>query len=211
MRKLFVVLGLVLLAGLPAQGQDKEFPRAEIYGGFSYASVDTRDLESIYGIPVGRTNALGFGTQVAGNINKYFGLVFDFSGHFKSRTFTDPVLGSVTAKTKAYTFMAGPRITARSDKATAFLHALVGGAKFNTGLPSDIPPAFGAKNSDNGFAWAVGGGVDVNAGNKVAIRIIQVDYLSSKLLFSTVPGVSAPRQHNFRIGGGIVFRLGGGS
>ena len=89
-------------------------------------------------------------------------------------------------------FMAGPRFAWRGDTATGFVHAMFGGATFR-----------GDFNSDTGFAMAFGGGLDVNVvGKRVAFRAIQFDYVPTRL-FNT-------RQHNIRLGLGVVFKLGGG-
>ncbi len=171
----FVVGVSVLLLALPASAQD--YPKAEIFGGFSFASVDDPiDME--------RETFFGFQTSVAGNFNKSFGIVGDFGGHYRIEPFG--------AGSTAYEFMVGPRFTSRGDTATGFVHAMFGGVKFD-----------GNVNSDTGFAMAFGGGVDVNVGKRIAIRVIQFDYVPTHL-FDTW-------EHNIRLGIGVVFKLGGGS
>ena len=66
----FVVMSVLFLA-LPASAQD--YPKAEIFGGFSFASVDDP-------IDIEREAFLGFQTSFAGNFNKSFGIVGDFGG-----------------------------------------------------------------------------------------------------------------------------------
>ena len=56
--------------------------------------------------------------------------------------------------------------------------------------------------SETGFAMAFGGGLDVNAGKRVAIRIFQLDYLPSRLA-----GVWSKK--DFRASAGVVFKWGG--
>jgi hypothetical protein len=48
------------------------------------------------------------------------------------------------------------------------------------------------------FAMALGGGLDLRAGKRIAVRLIQVDY--------TPTFFGSGRQDNFRISAGIVFR-----
>ena len=51
--------------------------------------------------------------------------------------------------------------------------------------------------TETGFAGAFGGGLDIRAGDRIDVRVIQFDYNPTRLFDST--------QHNFRIGVGIVF------
>ena len=53
--------------------------------------------------------------------------------------------------------------------------------------------------SDSGFAWAAGGGLDVNASSHLAIRLGQFDFLQSH--------ISNLTQNNFRYSVGIVFKF----
>lgn len=164
---------------------DDEAPRVEVFGGYSYARVDVTDF--------GHLNANGWNASVAGNFNKYVGVVADVSGHYKSDL---GVHGS------AYTFLAGPRAYARNEIATTFAHALFGvsriGAEYNFIL-------FKVRSSATAFAAAVGGGVDINAHRNVAVRAIQIDYLLTR--FSDELG-DRRTQNNLRVSTGIVFRFG---
>lgn len=54
--------------------------------------------------------------------------------------------------------------------------------------------------TDNAFAFALGGGLDVKVNDNFAIRVAQVDYLGDKLGGQT--------GNNFRYSAGIVIRLG---
>ena len=131
-------------------------------------------------IDIEREHLFGFQTSFAGNLNKYFGIVGDFGVQF------NPNVG------ETYELMAGPRFAVRGDTATGFVHAMFGRAAFS-----------GNVNSDTGFAMAFGGGLDVYVvGKRIAFRAIQFDYVPTRL-FNT-------RQHNIRLGLGVVFMLGGG-
>jgi opacity protein-like surface antigen len=55
--------------------------------------------------------------------------------------------------------------------------------------------------SGNAFAMGFGGGVDVNVGDSLAIRVVQMDWIPNRLggdLYTS----------EFRLGFGIVFRAG---
>ena len=80
-----------------------------------------------------------------------------------------------------HTYMFGPVFSARSDKVTPFAHALFGGASTS-------------------FAMAFGGGVDVKVADKVALRLIQGDWL-------VLRSEGFTSKKNARISTGIVFRF----
>jgi opacity protein-like surface antigen len=89
-------------------------------------------------------------------------------------------------------FLFGPVISARSEKATIFAHALFGDARatVDTGTLS---------TSDNAFAMALGGGLDYNLNKNFAVRVGQFDYLPTRFGSDT--------QNNFRYATGIVFKF----
>jgi opacity protein-like surface antigen len=66
------------------------------------------------------------------------------------------------------------------------------------------PSAGGFERATNmAFAWAVGGGVDVNVNDRFAFRLFQADYLNTR-----VDGFSGKPVNNFRLSTGVVFRFG---
>ena len=73
--KLFAVL-CVLGMTLAARAQD--YPKAEIFGGYNYASSDVTSP--------GRTNLHGWNGAATANINRWFGVKADFSGLYGSKS-----------------------------------------------------------------------------------------------------------------------------
>ena len=75
MRKLATLLVLGFLS-LPASAQGN-YPRAELFGGFSFGSIEVR-------APVANTfgheAAEGFQAAIAVNVNRTLGIVADFGG-----------------------------------------------------------------------------------------------------------------------------------
>lgn len=170
MRKLLLLVAVLFVSAIPANAQD--YPSADIFGGYAYVSVDPGfDLDSV--------SLNGFGFAFAGNLSSRFGLVAEFSGGYGNIDDID---------VSAYSYLFGPRVNARGDKATGFAHILLGGV---TTKVLDF--------SDTNFALAVGGGVDVNAGKSIAIRF-QADYIP---VFT-----EGDTSHNFRFMTGIVFKIG---
>jgi hypothetical protein len=86
---------------------------------------------------------------------------------------------TVTRNLDSYRFLFGPRFILRfSDRLTPFGQPLVGVVRSKQdrfGTAGGEP--FSETISQTGLAVAVGGGLDVSVGHRLAIRIIQTDYL----------------------------------
>lgn len=193
MRKLFVLAALVVLFSGAALAQDH--PKAELFGGYSYGRINP-------GQDVAGINLNGWHASIAGNVNNWFGIAGDFSGHYGSPRITFPgVPGPVTIKvdTRVHTYLFGPRFSYRNnEKVTPFAHVLFGGASIRGS-------AFGVGASESAFAVAFGGGVDVKINDNVAFRVGQFDYLLTR--FDGPASGTTSNQHNFRLSTGIVFRF----
>lgn len=180
MRKLFVLAALVVLFSGAAMAQDH--PKAELFGGYSFARVNPG------GGMTGENFPVGWHASIAGNFKDWLGIAGDFTGNYKTISGID---------TKIHTYMFGPRISYRkNEKITPFAHVLFGGARVNAG-------AFGVGASDSALAMAFGGGVDAKINDNFAFRVAQFDYVLTRFDIPTV----SQNQHNFRISTGIVFRF----
>jgi hypothetical protein len=170
-------IGLALLSvcmfSLAAFAQEAgTAPKAEIFGGYQYTRFD------------GGVNANGWDTSLTGNLNNWFGIAADFSGAYKSQN---------GASFNNYTYTFGPVVSWRHNEAfTPFAHFLAGGFRASAAVG-------GLSGSDNGFAMMFGGGVDVKATRRVAVRAIQFDWLS---LHSN----GASDNNNMRISTGLLLR-----
>lgn len=185
----FVVVSVLMLA-LPAMAQD--YPRWEGFGGFSYANVDLGVQRTLFG---GTTLDQSFyGLQLAFSYNPHPNLrllLLDL-GIQSQGTDVFPFFREDVFVSQA---LFGPQFTLRSQKATAFVHALAGVA--TTRLV-----AFGADLvRKSSFALGFGGGLDVNWNQGFAFRVFQADYIPTR--------VSGTWQSNFRLGVGLVFKSGG--
>jgi hypothetical protein len=189
MRKALLGVCLMLMVPLAAMAQP-EYPRAEVFGGYSFFRANPDGM-----------NLQGWDASVTGNLTRWFGVEGDISGHYGSPRvfgFTVPFVDI-----SSHTFMAGPRLAYASGSITPFAHFLIGGARASTG-------ALGVSTSDTALATAIGGGIDVNLNRTLAIRAVQADYLMTR--FKTGPQFFFSgfdqRQNNFRISAGFVIKLG---
>jgi opacity protein-like surface antigen len=190
MRKLLYVCTVLLLATLPAAAQTT--PAAEIFGGYQYARINP-------GEGVDGFNQNGWNAALQINANNWFGIVADFSGVYGSPRITVPGGGSAKVDTNFHSFLFGPQFSYRGhERVTPFARALFGAIRANAA-------AFGTSDSQTAFGMALGGGLDVNVHDHVAIRLVQADYVLSR--FEGFSG-QTKNQHNARLSFGIVFRVG---
>jgi hypothetical protein len=192
MRKVFVATIFVFCWCLTATAQD--YPKAEVFGGYSYFRGDEAE------------NLHGWGASIAGNFNKWFGVVADFSGHYGQDflSVSDGIGGFVTAESdnNIHNFLFGPRFSYRDNPTVeGFVHVLVGGSRAHVSATFSTPGfSTSIDRSDTAFATAIGGGVDAKLHRRVAWRVFQADYVLTRF--------DDDNQHNFRVATGLVLRLG---
>jgi outer membrane protein OmpA-like peptidoglycan-associated protein len=175
------------------------YPAVDLFAGFSYVRFST-NVRVTPAVKVNETfNWLGFTGAVAGNVNRWFSVVGDF-GVYRINDLPPNVSGS------AYTFLFGPQFSKRTEAWTAFVHTLFGAARLAdisvTGTPTSA--FFNRSFSQNAFATALGGGLDVNINKHLGVRILQLDYLLTKFTDN-----NNNRQNNIRASGGLVLHFGG--
>ncbi len=110
MRKITLVLAVILLSSLAAAAQEAA-PKAELFGGYSYAGEGSH----------------GFDASIAGNVNRWLGLVADVGGQY-TRLEEDGIRERITT----HSFLFGPRLSLRRKRATPFVHALLDAACIHT-------------------------------------------------------------------------------
>ena len=190
MRRLLCGAALALLIPVSARAEDT--PKAEVFGGYSYFRFSDPTGTSLLGTDVVRLNLNGWNASVAGNLNSWLGVVGDFSGHYGSPSVLG--FGVPFVDVNQHSFLGGPRVSYRKDgRFTPFAHALFGVARAGAGT-------FGFGASENAFAMALGGGVDLRLTNSIAVRAVQADYVQTRFLDD--------RQNSARLSFGIVFRFG---
>jgi hypothetical protein len=119
-------------------------------------------------------NANGWNAAINGNFTRWLGITGDFSGTYKNGG-------------HLYSFMGGPTFSARMKRVTPFAHLLLGGAT-------------SCGSCDSAFTTALGGGLDVNANDHLALRLVQADWLLFRAGGVTEKG-------NVRVSAGVVVRF----
>lgn len=222
-RRVFALMISTLFLFSFAAGQD--YPTAEVFGGYSYLRVDTQGLSGrsltnecniVVGGPCPVTfqvhpgfNGWNISPQV--NLSPWFGLKAQLVGQYGNILgvkFNSAIPGAnplpnFVPRQHVYDFLFGPALSRRSEKYTLFAHGLVGAQRVGfvpwssfAGLSTLVPP------SETDTAFAVGGGLDVNASRHLAIRVGQFDY-------EFVNSSGRGHQDDYRFSAGVVFQVGG--
>ena len=134
-----------------------------------------------------RRNFNGLEGSITYNLSRYIGIKGDFTGHFKTQSFVDrftpPGVTQTLANTEhLYNFLAGVQIknNSRSARIKPFAHALAGFARYTNRQQQtlDLFPQFNftIEDRETSFAMKLGGGLDIRAGKRLDIRVIEVDY-----------------------------------
>jgi hypothetical protein len=154
-------------------------PSVDIYGGYSYLSIDTNGLSD-------RQSANGWEAALSANVWKYLAIEADGAGYYKSISGV-----SITD----YSFAGGPRFNYRY----VFFHSLFG-------VDQLTGSALGLSASQNSFVVIEGGGVQIPIAphSRWSIRA-GADWA---LTHHNILGGPRVDQNNFRAGGGLVFTLG---
>ncbi|NOT61226.1 MAG: outer membrane beta-barrel protein [Acidobacteria bacterium] len=190
MRNSLLVACLLLL--LPCFALAQDAPKAEIFGGYSFLRADEEDSPE--------TDLHGWNASVNVNLNKWFGVKGDFSGHYNDFQISP----GVKADLNTHLFLGGVQFTSyKYEKVTPFVHALLGVGRRGFSVSRAVAGTSQNSIHDHAFALVLGGGIDVKFKKSLAWRAAQVDYV-----FTTFDDLRDDRQHNLRLSTGLVLRLG---
>jgi opacity protein-like surface antigen len=229
MRRLFVFAGALLLAAVTAVAQDSEgYPRVETAPAFTY----------VHNSPIlggsQSFNCYGFGGTIAYNFTSLIGLAADLSGCRVAGLDNTYGIGSKVHVGEG-TYVFGPRFTFRHfGKLQPFLEVNFGvehvDVRCNNGnagnacgslsavqpLPTDavviVPINPNATSyGQNAFALTVGGGLNIKFNKKIALRLVQAEYLYTRFGNDCQFAVCSNNnsQNSFRLKSGIVIGWGG--
>lgn len=198
-RLIFLTTGLAIglfICSISSFAQEVVYPKAEVFGGFSLSSAAISSVDPTTGLPVSlRENFMGWQASANGNLTHNLAIVGDFGGQYKT------VAG---IPMNSYQFLFGPRIMFRRQRVTPFVHAMFGAVREGVGSmtlsilgTSITTPAV----SSTGLGMGMGGGLDVNLSDRLALRVPQFDWTPMH-----VGGVW--EKNVIRIGIGLVFKAG---
>jgi len=209
MKKLVCFLAVMFLMTGIAAAQD--FPKAEIFGGYSVMHISGEMVESGHELwkdidkdGGSKWFAKGFDVSATYNINQYFGVEAAFG--LNAGTLKDKNGSKETAKD--ISFLVGPRVAYRTERITPFAHFLLGVDRVSESDTYKDYPAYNKDYSDAGFAFGFGGGVDVNITNKWAVRPIQLDWVHTKHNFDPKDDPDDEfSMNNLKLSFGVVYRF----
>jgi hypothetical protein len=225
-RSVIGVFLCVVLIPLLVFAQD--YPKAEIFVGYSYLHIDTNgasgsSLDQLCNtVTVGNCPFIfqlhpGFnGWNAAGqfNLSSWFGITADISGHYGTLVTAKITSASFQGinfvdfslpKQRNYDFLFGPVFSYRKPRYKPFAHALLGDEHISFAslqLPSNLG-TFPTQFSKNYFLFSLGGGVDVKLSSRFLLRAGEFDYQRVTSSFG-----GKDYQNNFRFSAGIVALFG---
>ena len=194
------------------------YPKIEVYAGYLYShDAPYTVFDFGQGIMIESSFATHHGLEAAviGNVNKYLGFKADFSAHFHHDEFTanaclSPCVNTPIVKQPAelnprlFNFLGGPEFKKRNHtKFTPFVYALFGMAHARaTFKTSGSAFTLIAERSENGFAMAFGGGVDIRLARRFSLRA-SGDY--NPAWVGRDDDGARQRQNDIRVSLGVLF------
>jgi outer membrane protein OmpA-like peptidoglycan-associated protein len=198
---LAAMLGLGLLSGAGqssvagSAAQPPQTDKFDLALTFDYKLAKISNLSgSTFGLAGGGVD----GVYWLGNAAKHWGLAFDLNGETASNIRPGVDLSQ-------FTFAAGPRYTLWQDKRRAHganLYGEVLGGYVHA-FDSVLPTSTTAVSTANSFSLQAGGGFNLPLTRSLDLRLIEADYILTKL-----PNGNNDLQSDARLSAGLVFRLG---
>ena len=196
MRELMFVIFLIACSGSLCFAQTREDQKNEFFAGYSYQSADINTLT----IDPQRTAQNGVNIEYTRNLTRNLGITGDLSAHFHRDSVGTSGGGTFSRKRDQYFLLGGLQYKVHNDsRLEPFVHTLFGVSLFR-GFTSNISGSGNVFTFDDAtsFAMALGGGLDIRAGKRMAVRVFQADYSPTHF--------GSGWQQNIRLGFGIVFK-----
>ena len=181
----FLVAVVLVSAGV-LSAQEATTPRFEVGASYSGVHLDGANNNT-------QITGNGGSGYVEYNFNRYLGAVADFGAYANTRDGINET---------ALTYLFGPRLNWRHSRFNPYVQALFGGAYAWNNLNS---------GTQNSFAFAVGGGLDVNLTKHFTIKPAQVEYVRSQFDSASLGGATSnfgDHQNGIRYSAGVVFQFG---
>jgi peptidoglycan-associated lipoprotein len=196
MRRLSLVLALAAVGAPEAFGQaignnqEMVVPRFELSVGYLHLNANAP--------PGAGCKCFGLnGAYVSGGyrVKDWLNVVGEATGSHANN------ISALGQNLTLMTFMGGPKVQAHVGHLVPFGQALFGVGR---GSDSYFPTATSFTTSASGFAYSVGGGLDINLTRRFALRAVDAEYLRTSL-----PNGSTNSQSHLKIAAGIVIKFGG--
>jgi hypothetical protein len=165
----------------------------EVSLGFNYIYLDNQfpETKNLYGVEV----------SAFVNATSWLAAGGEFMADFGSHSVPVFFRRTVDIDSQRYVYVFGPRITVWHDPHfKVFVETLAGGVHAEAQLTSPQFSSVSQSASADGFAAALGAGFDWRLTNHVSWRIVQADYLPTRL--------GGDWQNNFRASTAIVYSFG---
>jgi opacity protein-like surface antigen len=208
--RIAMLMGIALLMGETAFAQ--EYAKWEESLDYSFARGNPANVGKPFSLN-------GGGGALVYNFNGFIGVKLDFQGYGSTtRTVNNfvvlnpegvtTIVNSGAVESNLFTYMAGPQLRIPTHTFKPFAEFLFGGAltHFHGSLVTGANTT-NVNTSNNAFAMAVGGGLDIRINKTISIRPFQMDYLLSRFGNSLIPGGNH-NQNNFRYSAGINLTFG---
>jgi len=194
------MIAVLFMFATLAAAQDQPAPKWELYGGYSFFHAGGYVSGQLPGalFPISsrmEVNPRGVGLSATYNFNNWLGLTLDTSTHWGSGEST---LFKRIDDAALSTLSIGPKITFRSHRFSPFLEGLVGDHRL-------MPDAF---HDIDKLGALLGGGLDVNLSEHVAVRLIRADFVYSNYRYGP-PSVSSTEVRGLRLQAGLNYMFGG--
>ena len=198
---LATIAALFMFAALAA-AQDQT-PKWELFGGYSFfhpgADVHGQLPGALFPISSRmEANPRGVGLSATYDFNRWLGLTLDTSTHWGSGEST---LFNRIDDAAFSNLSIGPKVTFRHTHVSPFLEGLVG-------IHRLMPDAF---HDIDKFGFMLGGGLDVNLSNHVALRLFRADYVYSNYQYGSAAVTPRTEIRGLRLQVGLNFMFGGGT
>lgn len=204
-RRILLPALLLAASAAPAYAQAvDDYPKVEVYGGYSHARVESNAGTNTFAFAGGPSATLdpcapgseavfhtdfrrffcerrgfnGFDASVTYNVKRYFGLKANVTGHYKAETFVDDdETNDVRERLHQFLFGVQFKDNSRAARVKPFAHALFGAARYSDRNHETAPGLdFVVRDTLTSFAMKLGGGLDVRAGRHVDIRLVELDF-----------------------------------
>lgn len=175
------------------RGYAQQYPKWEVFTGFSYAHVNLGPEAAIFQ----PTDQNYYGLHVNGSFNprSYLRILLcDFSVEIGGTTLK---IAPEHADVRTSQVLFGPEFVRRSRKAAPYVHTLIGitNARLVSRIGgSDIVPDLVNHSS---LALGLGGGLDLHLSRIFALRAVQADYIPTR--------ISGTWENHFRVSTGVVW------